>query len=287
MTEEIDSLGRKETKFFRWKMEVEDNFEDLSLSEKEKKKIVILATYSKTKDHSIDIYYENKDLSLSDFISKIGEPFSNSKISNANLHIFKALKTNKYSVKEFNKIFKELLLEIDKSNKERLIFFYKKACKKRIPVFNALLTKQPKLLTDAYNITLKVEETIEPHVSDEEYEGTLFNRIPKRISFIRRKHNNLSEDKFIKNEKDRKKTSKQSNNHYNSISKTFKLVKGSSQSSRCINKIERIVTHRNINEYNNHKTTKDHHGEKLKFDTISSTDESEEKSNNYESPQED
>jgi len=205
MTEEIDSLGRKETKFFRWKMEVEDNFEDLSLSEKEKKKIVILATYSKTKDHSIDIYYENKDLSLSDFISKIGEPFSNSKISNANLHIFKALKTNKYSVKEFNKIFKELLLEIDKSNKERLIFFYKKACKKRIPVFNALLTKQPKLLTDAYNITLKVEETIEPHVSDEEYEGTLFNRIPKRISFIRRKHNNLSEDKFIKNEKDRKK----------------------------------------------------------------------------------
>jgi len=125
MAKEIAALGRRDTKFFRWKMEVEDIFEDLSLSEKEKKKIVILATYDKTKDRSIDIYYENKDLSLSDFISKIGEPFSNSKISNANLHKLEALKISKYSVKEFNKIFKELLLEIserNKPNEERLIF---------------------------------------------------------------------------------------------------------------------------------------------------------------------
>ena len=86
---------------------------------------MILATYGKTKDRSIDIYYENKDLSLSDFISKIGESFSNSKISNANLHKLEAIEISKYSVKEFNKIFKELLLEIseiDKPNEERLIF---------------------------------------------------------------------------------------------------------------------------------------------------------------------
>jgi len=211
MAKEIAALGRRDTKFFRWKMEVEDIFEDLSLSEKEKKKIVILATYGKTKDRSIDIYYENKDLSLSDFISKIGEPFSNSKISNANLHKLEALKISKYSVKEFNKIFKELLLEIserDKPNEERLIFLYKKACKKRTPVFNALLTKQPKSLKDAYDIALKVEETIEPYVSDDEYDSTQFNRIPKRRSFNRRKQNNLSEDKFNKVEKDRKKIDK-------------------------------------------------------------------------------
>jgi len=44
MAKEIASLGIRDTKFFRWKMEVEDIFEDLSLSEKEKKKVVILAT---------------------------------------------------------------------------------------------------------------------------------------------------------------------------------------------------------------------------------------------------
>jgi len=87
-------------------------------------------------------------------------------------------------------------------------YSYKKACKKRTPVFNALLTKQPKSLKDAYDIALKVEETIEPYVSDDEYDNTQFNRIPKRRSFIRRKQNNLSEDKFNKVEKDRRKVDK-------------------------------------------------------------------------------
>jgi len=75
------------------------------------------------------MYYENKELSLSDFISKIGEPFNDSKLSNVNLHKFEALKISKHSVKEFNKLFKELLLVIserDKPNEERLIFLYEK-----------------------------------------------------------------------------------------------------------------------------------------------------------------
>jgi len=38
MAKEIAALGRRDTKFFRWKMKVEDIFEDLSLSEKEKRK---------------------------------------------------------------------------------------------------------------------------------------------------------------------------------------------------------------------------------------------------------
>ncbi|KAL6592785.1 hypothetical protein U3516DRAFT_673294 [Neocallimastix sp. 'constans'] len=305
MAKEIAALGRRDTKFFRWKMEVEDIFEDLSLSEKEKKKIVILATYGKTKDRSIDIYYENKDLSLSDFISKIGEPFSNSKISNTNLHKLEALKISKYSVTEFNKIFKELLLEMserDKPNEERLIFLYKKACKKRTPVFNELLTKQPKSLKDAYDIVLKVEETIEPYVSDDEYDSTQFNRIPKRRSFNRRKQNNLSEDKFNKVEKDRKKIDKDiQESDLEALTKSFAEMKihGSSQSSRRINKIDSSFEYRNKNEHNNHKATAYHHGEKSKVnhyhnypeapesDTTSSTDESEEKSNNYNSPHED
>lgn len=73
---------------------------------------------------------------------------------------------------------------------------------------------------------MKVEKTIKTYVSNDEYEGTQFNRIPKKRSFIRRKQNNLSEDKFIKVDKDRKKVGKDiQESNLEALTKSFAKMK--------------------------------------------------------------
>jgi len=209
MAKDIEALGAKNTKFFRWKMELEDIFEDLNLSEKEKKRISISTTTGKLKESCTNIYFQNKKLSFEEFTSKIEKLIDNGKSSIKNLSKLENIKISNLTVNEFNSEYSDLLHGIsdrDKPSVERQIFLYTKAFKRRTPIFNILLNKQPKSLEDAMNYALKAEETINEYESDDESD---FYKSKKRTNFSRRRQSNSNNSRLFEN-KDKNEKSKQS-----------------------------------------------------------------------------
>ncbi|ORY22798.1 hypothetical protein LY90DRAFT_515326 [Neocallimastix californiae] len=81
MARDITALGSKKAKYFKWKRDLLDIFEDFTLSEKEKKRIVLSTTVNTTHELCEELYFEEKSMTAEEFINKIEEIIETDKIS--------------------------------------------------------------------------------------------------------------------------------------------------------------------------------------------------------------
>ena len=78
---DITALGSKKAKYFKWKRDLLDIFEDFTLSEKEKKRIVLSTTVDTTHELCEELYFEEKSMTDEEFINKIEEIIETDEIS--------------------------------------------------------------------------------------------------------------------------------------------------------------------------------------------------------------
>ena len=160
---DITALGSKKAKYFKWKRDLLDIFEDFTLSEKEKKRIVLSTTVDTTHELCEELYFEEKSMTDEEFINKIEEIIETDEISSFSSEKLEHTKIGKKNVRIFNLHFNDLLNEIkdkDKPSEFRLIVLYIKGLKEKRSLYSVMIAKKFDSLKQAMEFALRIDSRI-------------------------------------------------------------------------------------------------------------------------------
>jgi len=229
MAEKIFPLGSEKTSFSMWKNDVMDIIEDYELTEKEKKRVVLSCIDDKYRDRCHQVYHNNKNVKIEEFLEKIKRALGFDNISLRSLKKLQNLKIGNKSVNDYNNIFTLLLNDIetdDKPSDKTLLRMYIEGFKGR-KLQEYLIIKDLKKLEDAMNFAEKLEKGF----LDYDDESLL------------RPYNNASSSSF-KNH---------NNNYRNKKGDMFDNSKKSPFNNASFNYNKSFNNSKNKNSYNNHQ----------------------------------
>jgi len=213
MTRDIIALGSKKAKYFKWKRDLLDIFEDFTLSEKEKKRIVLSTTVNTTHELCEELYFEEKSMTAEEFINKIEEIIETDKISTFSSEKLEHTKIGKKNVRIFNLHFNDLLNEIkdkDKPSESRLIVLYIKGLKENRSLYSVMIAKKFDSLKQAMEFALRIDSRIQVYEDEEENSNQNSNSNSKYL-----KKNNFNKQYYNKKNRSKSPTKNLDNRHIN------------------------------------------------------------------------
>lgn len=210
---DITALGSKKAKYFKWKRDLLDIFEDFTLSEKEKKRIVLSTTVDTTHELCEELYFEEKSMTAEEFINKIEEIIETDKISTFSSEKLEHTKIGKKNVRIFNLHFNDLLNEIkdkDKPSEFRLIVLYIKGLKEKRSLYSVMIAKKFDSLKQAMEFALRIDSRIQVYEDEGEYSNQNSNSNSKYL-----KKNNFNKQYYNKKNRSKSPTKNLDNRHIN------------------------------------------------------------------------
>jgi len=163
MLSDIIPLGDDRTKFYRWKRTIIDIVDQSNLFEKEKKRIILSKIQEEYRDSCEDLYFEDPNMTAVAFINKIERLLGYNQLSNVNINKLKRIQIGKKSVRNYNRVFNDLVQEIKPEympSESRLILFYVQGLRgNKEELFDFMFLREFKNLKEAMDVALDLEAT--------------------------------------------------------------------------------------------------------------------------------